>query len=204
VSKLKVPVHALVFLLSMAVWWVFPSPSHIESIYAVGISFYVLVSNSSRREIWPALLMIIAVAAIQGPVTYYLFGQKSTSGQSMYFASIMLFDFALSFLLYAYHCSDRLLLIVGASIKRPFIPQVLGMAMILMFSALMTLPVLIELLVNYIDRSIFTGAPFFYRNYATMTNVSHCLINVAIWSMMLDAHYLRERLEQAKRSSIKL
>lgn len=188
----------------MAVWWVFPSPSHIEALFAIAISAYVLLSNLSRREIWPALWMIIAASVAEGLISKYLFEDKTTVGQLKYFLSIMFFDFGLSFILWAYHCNGHLLQLAGASIKRPFIPQVVGMSMILMFSALMTLPVLLELLVHYFDDKYFESVPFFYHHHATMTNIAHCLVNVAIWSMMLDAHYLQERRSRQKDSVIGL
>ncbi len=201
-KHLKLPAHLLAFFLSMAVWWAYPSADHIESAIMVGISLYVVATNYSRREIWPTMIIIGLMSAIRIPYSYAVFDVGFFS-QVAYCFGVVVFCVMTAIILMRYHCSPTLLRLVGSNIQRPYIPQVLGMVMILLWYAAATTLVLVELAVFYISPDIFAdGPPFFYRNYPLTSSFFNCVINFAIWSMMLDAHYLRERLENAKRDVI--
>lgn len=196
------PAHLLAFFVSMAVWWAFPSADHVESLIMLCISLYVIAANYHRREIWPTMMMIGALAAVRVPYSYYFFDVGFYS-QIAYCSGIIFFNCVLAAALIKYHCCPTLLKLVGADIQRPYIPQVLAMVMALLWSSISTALVMAELITYYFVPDVFSsGPPFFYRNYQVSSAFFHCIINLAVWSMMLDAHYLKQRIDKSNRAKI--
>lgn len=95
----KLVMHALAFLISIAVWWIFPSTIYIEAMYMVVTALYVILANIPRREILPALSIILLAYSVRGIVGYQLYG-TSINQQIAYFGFCFVFNLALSWVLF--------------------------------------------------------------------------------------------------------
>lgn len=201
IRKLLIACHFVAFFISMSIWWVIPSTMYDDAVYMMLISSYVIVANMSRREILPAMFILLFAYAVNWTVTYPIY-DRQLDRQIMLYGFWFVFNLALSWLLFKYHCSPRLLQLVGAQFKRMWIPQVLAICIILSFSSISILCVLAELVAYKIEPTWFSQdvAPFFYGAYKYTSNVFSCLMMLGVWSMMLDAHYLKARLDHKKNS----
>lgn len=194
--------HFTAFALSLAVWWVFSTTMYEDSALMVVISAYVVISNLSRREIVPALLIILLAFAVNWFFSLHLY-QRDIKSQVMLNSFWFVFYLSLSWLLFRYHCSPTLQRLFGVQFCRQYIPQVIGICIVLSFNSISTLCVLAELVAYWIQPEWFsqTTAPFFYRMYPYTSALFTCLMLLGIWSMMLDAHYLKARLDHKKNSA---
>lgn len=201
-SKPALTVHFAAFLISAFVWWVFPSTVYVESVYMVAISTYIILANLSRREILPAMAIILVAYLIRWVVSYHIYG-RDLMQQIAHFGFYFLFNVTLSFCLFKYHCHPKIQQLFGVQFARSWIPQVIGICMILTINAVAILCVLVELVAYWVHPEWFsqTTPPFFYGMHQYTSAVLTCLIMLGVWSMMLDAHYLKARLDHKKNST---
>jgi hypothetical protein len=172
-----------------------------ESMYMIGIAGYVIAANRSRREILPALVIILLAYAVRLPVSYLLYGRE-ISLQVAYFGFYFLFNCLLSFILFTYHCNPKLQQMFSVEFQRKWIPQVVAICMILVMSAIFILCLVAELVTYWIIPEWFSQShpPFFYSIHKYTSAAFTCLMLLGVWSMMLDAHYLKARLDHKKNS----
>lgn len=177
--------HASAFVISGLVWWVFPSTIYIESMYMVAISTYIIIFNHSRREILPAMFIILVAYLVRWPLSYQLYG-RDIYQQFAHFGFYFVFNVVLSLLLFKYHCHPRLQQFFGVQFARPWIPQVLAICMILSVGAIGVLCVMAELMAYWVHPGWFsqTVPPFFYGIHQYTSAVFSCLMIIGVWSMM--------------------
>ncbi len=195
--------HFTLFAVSIGVWWQSEYPTYHDAIYMLVASMYVALVNLPRREILPAMLILILAYSLNWAVTYSLYDTNKWM-QLALFGFLTAFNLALSYLLFKYHCAPKIQQLLQVTFCRKFIPQVLAMCMICAMAAFANFCVMLEIAAYIFAPGLFDSVgkdgPFFYSNVATVMAVLNCLMLLAIWSMMLDAHYLKARLDQHKNS----
>lgn len=78
-----------------------------------------------------------------------------------------------------------------------------AICIILSFSSISILCIVTELVAYKFKPDWFSlaQAPFFYGLYEYTSTAFSCLMLLGVWSMMLDAHYLKARLDHKKNSA---
>lgn len=197
-KKLIVPVHILAFLFSMWAYYYFTFEKSAGTIITLGIFTYVILANLKRGEIQPSLWILAVFFLVKlssHRLVYHFIGWNFEAAP--YVLALEVFNYVLfSYFLFKFHCSGFLLRLARADIRRAFIPQSIAVSAILILSTVPFFIALCEVALYHFDNSLFAGPPFFYRKYESFEVASHNLIMLGVWSMMLDAHYLKERLQR--------
>ena len=198
-SKLLLLFHVFVFFGTFAAWFILPHPLHVVSLMMICICIYLIVFNLKRREILPSMFIIVMTETVKSVVAFFMADQRLYH-MIAYLVSLMLVCVGQSYLLFRFHANPKIQQLFGAEFLRSYIPQVFAICMMSIWSAAIFGAMLVEVLLFAYDSEIFSGPPFFFRNVDVLTSIATGISIVALWSMMLDAHYLKERLEKISRT----
>jgi hypothetical protein len=199
-SKFLLSFHITIFIACFAVWFFIPHPMQAVSIILVCICLYLVFFNLKNREILPAMVIIMLTELVKAAVEAYLKDPRLYHLMG-YIAALSFTSLAQSFLLFRYHADPRLQQLFGVEFRRLYIPQVLAICMLSFANAVFYLAMLSEVVIFAIDDTFFSGMPFFHKNASVITSFITGGVIVALWSMMLDAHYLKARLDKLRAST---
>lgn len=179
--------HLVFFILSFIILWVF-SENDFVSMYLFELcALYIAVVHQSRRELLPALAILICFKLATLPVWQLLFSDKTVS---FYLIAIIVYNVVLASILVRSYRSDALRSLFRVQTISRKIPQVLAMSTVLGLGAIHSGLVLIEVQVYDYDPTFFNHVPFFYRTYESFSLAIKGLLLLAIWSMCLDSYFV--------------
>lgn len=201
-NKLLLFSHFGMFFASFAIWFAMPHLIHVVSFVLIFICLYLILFNLNKREILPAMAIIVMTEQVKAAIAYYL-SDSRLYHMIGYLLALTLICLAQSYLLFRYHAAPKIQQLFGVEFMRPYIPQVLAICMLSVGTAAIFAAMLVEVLIYAYDPTIFAGPPFFYRNSVLLTSITTGITIVALWSMMLDAHYLKARLDKLRGGSMK-
>lgn len=181
--------HVFVFVFTIALQ-IYASVQHLAYItmfLTEAIVLYIALTHRSRRELLPALSVIVVCKSIGLPLFMAFYSADTVA---IYFETIILYNLVLMVCLVKGYRSSHLRWIFKVDTPSRKIPQVLAIVWVLGLGVIFHMLVLAEVKIHEFDPDFFTGVPFFYGNYDTIALTLKLLLLLAVWSMCLDSYYV--------------
>lgn len=151
------------------------------------IVLYIAITHRTRRELLPALFILVTCKLIALPVFISYYSSKTVH---TYTEFIILYNLVVMFCLVKFYRSNRLRVFLGVVTPSRKIPQVFALVWVFGLSTVQHLMVLAEVLIYKFDPTFFVGVPFFYGNYDPIALTLKLLLLLAVWSMCLDSYFV--------------
>ena len=184
--------HFCVFVVSVMLIYYFRHNTVVSMLAPELIALYVALVNLNRKEILPPLFIIVLYKLVEFPISLAVFSRAD-----VLICILISFDLALAWCLYKYHRADwiRGMFRVSQPVEKRYVPQVTATATLLLIGCLHYAIVLAEFLYTvHVSPPAAGEVPFFYRTFPEFRSHFKVILVLAIWSMMLDAIWVRKRM----------
>lgn len=183
----KAKVHLAIFAASILALIRYSHDPFISMIIVEMSALYVITTNRQQRELLPALSIIIFSKIVTLPLSLNYYSPASVKE---YLIIILLYDLCVAMALQFGYRAKTFRKIFKVTTPPRKIPQVLAMCTLLYLGIFHILLVLSEILIWEYDHQIFSSEPFFYGSFEVVRTLHKILLLLAIWSMMLDSHFV--------------
>ena len=161
---------------------------------------YVALANLKRKELLPPLMIIVLFKLIEFPLSLVAFRSADS-----YLLTSIAFDCCLIFCLARYHNAEflRKIMRVSEPIERRYLPQIKATITIMTIGVIHYIVVLLDYWASLYLYTLQPGeVPFFYETFGLVRTPYKAILVLAIWSMMLDAIWLRRRVTDLKKKTL--
>lgn len=183
----KAKVHLAIFATSILALIHYNHDPFLSMIIVEISALYVITTNRQQRELLPALSIIVISKIATLPLTLNYYNPASVKE---YLIIVLLYDLGVALALQFGYRANAFRKLFKVTTPPRKIPQVLAMCTLLYLGIFHILLVLSEILIWEYDHQIFASEPFFYGSFEGIRTLHKLLLLLAIWSMLLDSHFV--------------
>ncbi len=183
----KAKVHLAIFAASILALIHFSHDPFLSMVIVEISALYVITTNRQQRELLPALSIIVFSKILTLPLTLNYYSPASVKE---YLVIILLYDLGVALALQFGYRANGLRKLFNVTTPARKIPQVLAMCTLLYLGIFHIFLVLSEILIWEYDHQLLSSEPFFYGSFEAARTFHKLLLLLAIWSMLLDSHFV--------------